>query len=107
MFAKGPEAVEFLGQKVDEPWALGDTAGGAPQGAPARGGGGGEGGGGGWGKPIRYYSRAAIVCWPRSKRCAPEAEKGGRGGICAKGKMRCVHVHGGVGCRVKKKGGMC
>lgn len=79
---KGPEVVEFLSKNIDGPWALEDAAGGYPQGALARGGdGGGVGGeGGDWGKPVRYYSRAAIVCWPRSKRCAPET-RDARGGV--------------------------
>lgn len=65
VFLKGPEAVEFLGKKVNnltQPWALEDAAGGAEQLSLN------TGGGGGCGKETRFYSRAAIVCWPRSKR---------------------------------------
>lgn len=67
LFLKGPEAVEFLGRKVNQPWALEEAAGGAQQLALNEGGG--SGGEGVCGKETRFYSRAAIVCWPRSKRC--------------------------------------
>lgn len=67
VFLKGPEAVEFLGQRVNQPWALKDAAGGAAQQLASNTS---AGGGGGSGKETRFYSRAAIVCWPRSRRCA-------------------------------------
>lgn len=67
LFSKGPGAVEFLGKKANQPWAaLEDAAGGVQQ-LTSNGGGG---GGGGSGEETRFFSRAAIVFWPRSRRCA-------------------------------------
>lgn len=65
VFFRGPEAVEFLGRRVEDarrfrPPALAATAG-------VKGGGGGGGDAGS--EPARFYTRAAVVCWPRSKRC--------------------------------------
>lgn len=57
-FSRGPEAVEFLGRKVDELWQLEDASGAALSG----------GGGGREGRQARFYTRAAIVCWPRAQR---------------------------------------
>lgn len=65
-FLRGPEAVEFFGKKVDEPWDLEDDA--PPSGAPQELGGALEGGERGAGKLKRFYCRPAIVFWPRSKR---------------------------------------
>ncbi len=71
VFLKGPAAVEFLGQKVNESWPLwplqspsAAIAGGAQQGTLGLGGGLSEGLSG----LGRFYTRAAIVCWPKSKR---------------------------------------
>lgn len=75
-FLRGPEAVEFFGKKVDELWELEDDAPG-DAGQELSGGTGGEGGGAE--KQTRFYSRMAIVFWPRSRRYVAQHHARGKG----------------------------
>lgn len=75
VFLKGPEAVEFLGDPVTKPWPLVESSSDDAQQGVA----GGGAAAGGAANPTRFYTRTAIVCWPRAKRCARAgAVRGGR-----------------------------
>lgn len=72
VFCKGPEAVEFLGNRVTELGWLEDAVADA------------QAGGGAGLRPTSFFSRAAIIFWPRSKRCGAMA--------CWEGWYMCLFV---------------
>ncbi|CAN0385556.1 unnamed protein product, partial [Ectocarpus sp. 8 AP-2014] len=71
-FSRGPEAVEFLGRKVDELWQLEDSPGAALSGGV----------GAGEGRQARFYTRTAVVFWPKAKRHAVQLDALAAGHRC-------------------------